>query len=126
MLFRSRRLLLIPADSINSADAVQAAEVAALRPPVTSLKNYGTYVQTIAATMKRPPLAVITEIAVVADPKTQFKVTFTPVKAIDDMNVIQALMDRAEKEVQKAIDTAGAINEDVSPEPAVANATAKY
>ena len=122
----TRRLLLIPADSIGSVEAVEAAEIAALRPPVTSLKNYATYVQTVATTMKRPPLAVITEIAVVPDPKTQFKVTFTVVKAIDDMAVIQALMARAEKEVQKAIDTAGAVNE-VSEEGApTADANAKY
>lgn len=123
----TRRLLLIPADSIATVAAVEAAEVAALRPPVTSLKNYATYVQTIAATMKRPPLAVITEIAVVPDPKTQFKVTFTAVKALDDMGVIQALMARAEKEVQKAIDTAGAVNEDTNEgSAATADANAKY
>jgi len=108
----TRRLLLIPADSIATADAVRAAEVAALRPPVTSLKNYSTYVQTVAATLRRPPLAVISEIAVVPDAKTQFKVTFSLVKAIEDMDIIKALMERAETEVQRAIETAGAINDE--------------
>lgn len=122
----TRRLLLIPADSIGSVEAVEAAEIAALRPPVTSLKNYATYVQTVAATMKRPPLAVITEIAVVPDPKTQFKVVFSVVKAIDDMAIIQALMARAEKEVQKAIDTAGAVNEVTDDSAPATDANAKY
>lgn len=107
----TRRLLLIPADSISSAAAVETAEVAALRPPVTSLKNYANYVQTIAATMRRPPLAVVTEVAVVPDPKTQFKVVFTMVKAIEDQEVLQALMARATKETERAIETAGAMNE---------------
>lgn len=103
----TRRLLLIPADSLTSAAAVAVAEVAALRPPVTSLKNYSSYVQTIAATLRRPPLAVITEISVVSDPKTQFKVVFNMVKAIEDPEIIQALIKRAAEETEKAIATAG-------------------
>lgn len=108
----TRRLLLIPADSIGSASAVAAAEVAALRPPVTSLKNYSSYVQTLAATLKRPPLAVVTEISVVPDAKTQFKVEFKMLKAIDDMDVVRALMNRMQAEVDRAIATAGAVNEE--------------
>lgn len=108
----TRRLLVIPADSIGSVAAVATAEIAALRPPVTSLKNYSGYVQTIAATLKRPPLAVVTEISVVPDAKTQFKVMFNMVKSIDDMAIIQAIMARAASEVDKAIATAGAVNEE--------------
>ena len=108
----TRRMLLIPADSIGTAAAVEAAEVAALRPPVTSLKNYASYVQTIAATLKRPPLAVVTEISVVPDAKTQFKVVFTMIKSIDDADVIQALIKRAGIETKRAIETAGMINEE--------------
>jgi len=108
----TRRMLLIPADSIGNAAAVEAAEVAALRPPVTSLKNYASYVQTIAATLKRPPLAVVTEISVVPDPKTQFKVVFTMVRSIDDPEVIQALIKRAAVETKRAIETAGMINDE--------------
>jgi hypothetical protein len=115
----TRRLLLIPADSITTADSVSAAEVAALRPPVTSLKNYANYVQTVAATLKRPPLAVITEIAVVPDPKTQFKVTFNLVKAIDDPAIIQAIIKRSQDETQRAIDTAGTVDDVADAAPTV-------
>lgn len=121
----TRRLLLIPADSVGSVDAVKAAEIAALRPPVTSLKNYSTYVQTVATTLKRPPLAVISEIAVVPDAKTQFKVVFSLVKAIDDMDIIKALMSRAALEVEKAIETAGAMNDEQSESEAPATSS-KY
>jgi len=121
----TRRLLLIPADSIGSADAVKTAEVAALRPPVTSLKNYATYAQTLAATLKRPPLGVISEVAVVPDPKTQFKVVFNMVKAIEDTAVIGALIERAKAETQKAIESAGAINEEAEAAPA-ADGNPKY
>ena len=115
----TRRLLVLPADSITTAESVAAAEVAALRPPVTSIKNYSNYVQTIAATLKRPPLAVVTEIAVVPDAKTQFKVTFGMVKAIEDQAVIQALIKRAQDEVQRAIETVGQAD-DSAPAAAVA------
>jgi hypothetical protein len=108
----TRRLLLIPADSISSVDAIQTAEVAALRPPVTSLRNYANYVQTIAATLKRPPLAVITEISVSPDPKTQFKVNFKMLKAIEDAEIIGALLNRSKSEIDRALASAG-----VSEEP---------
>ena len=94
-----------------------AAEVAALRPPVTSIKNYSNYVQTVAATLKRPPLAVITEVAVVPDPKTQFKVTFSMVKAIDDPAIVQAIIKRSQDEVQKAIETVGQMEDDAPAAP---------
>jgi hypothetical protein len=103
----TRRLLVIPADSISSVDAIKTAEVAALRPPVTSLRNYANYVQTIAATLKRPPLAVITEISVSPDPKTQFKVNFKMLKAIDDAEIIGALLERSKAETERALASAG-------------------
>ena len=49
----------------------------------------------------------ITEVAVVPDPKTQFKVVFNMVKTIDDQDVLAALMERSKEEVEKAIATAG-------------------
>jgi hypothetical protein len=106
----TRRLLILPADAAASANAVAAAELAALRPPVTSIKNYATYIQTIAATLRRPPLAVITEIGVVPDAKTQFKVTFNMIKAIEDQAVIQALIARSKEEIAKTIEAAGSGN----------------
>lgn len=122
----TRRLLLVPADAISTAEAVKSAEVAALRPPVTSLKNYANYVQTVAATLKRPPLAVISEISVAPDAKTQFKVNFSMVKPIEDTGVIQALIERSKEELEKAIESAGVIADgDHAQEVAVAD-SGKY
>ena len=108
MLFRS-------ADAVTSPESVAKAEVAALRPPVTSLKNYANYVQTLAASMKRPPIAVISEIAVVPDAKTQFKVNFNMVKPIAEPAVVKALMQRAEQEIERAIATAGEMADEATP-----------
>jgi hypothetical protein len=98
-----RRLFMMTADSVSSVDAVNLAEVAALRIPVTSVKGFATYVQTVAATVKRPLAAVVTKVSLVPDPKTQFKIQFTYVKALDDMAIVKALIARGEKETLTAI-----------------------
>ena len=123
----TRRLLLVPADAISTPETVKTAEVAALRPPVTSLKNYANYVQTVAATLKRPPLAVISEISVAPDAKTQFKVNFSMVKPIEDTGVIQALIAKAKDELEKAIESAGEIGDGgLVQEPAAEAGSDKY
>jgi len=106
-----RRLLLMTADSIVDADSVKVAEVAALRTPVTSVKPFATYLQTIASTTKRPLSSVITKISIVPDPKSQFKLQFSFVKVIDDMAIVRALIDRSTLELNNAVDTAG-VSED--------------
>lgn len=103
----TRRLIMLPADSIESADKVATSEVAALRPPVTSVKNYSTYVQTVATTTRRPVAAVVTEVSVVPNPKTQFQVQFRNRRPVEDIEVVKALIERGKLEMEKAIGTAG-------------------
>jgi hypothetical protein len=116
-----RRLFLMTADSIGTTETVGFAEVAALRIPVTSVKGFATYVQTVASTVKRPLAGVVTKIALVPDPKTQFKIQFTFVRAIESMDVVKALLARGEKEVANAINSP-----DVEEELAPALTSAKY
>lgn len=87
----SRRLALITEDDLED---VAAAEMAQLKLSVTSVKNWSNYVSAIASTMKRPPFAVVTEISVIPDSKTQFKICFKPVGQITDGDILQAIMDR--------------------------------
>ena len=61
------------------------------------------------------------EVSVVPDAKTQFKINFRMVKPIDDEAVIKAIIDRSKDELQKAIDTAGAVNEMPTEEAATAD-----
>lgn len=86
-----RTLAVIPAGT-PTAD-VSTAEIAILRPPVTSIKNWQMYVQKCAALYKRPPLGVITQIGTVPDQKSQFKVTFTDVGVVE-IDRIKYLIDR--------------------------------
>jgi hypothetical protein len=70
----SRSLALIPADT--KAEDLATAEVAVIKLPVTSGKNWSQYVNKIATLYQRPPLGVISQIGTVPDAKSQFKVTF--------------------------------------------------
>lgn len=69
----SRRLIMITEDGLKDIDN---ASVAMLKIPVTSVRAWAGYVKSLQDTLKRPPLGVITEISVVPDVKSQFKVQF--------------------------------------------------
>jgi hypothetical protein len=86
-----RRLAMISANDLNQ---VAKAEVAIAKLPVTSVKNWSSYANQIASVLKLPPLAVITEMSVEPDAKTQFQVNFALVNKVDDGPVIQALLNK--------------------------------
>ncbi len=71
-----RRLAVIPATDLETPEKIAKAEVAIAKLPVTSVKNWSNYVNSLASTVRRPPFAVITQLKVEPDPKTQFKVKF--------------------------------------------------
>jgi hypothetical protein len=122
-----RRLLVMTADSIDTVETVNLGEVAALRTPVTSVRGFATYLQKVASATKRPLSAVVTRISVVPDAKTQFKLQFDFVRAIDNLDVVKALIARGDKELLAAVETAGveedAIDTDV---PVAAAKSGKY
>lgn len=69
-----RRLALIPAGT--TLEDLPTAEIATFNIPVTSVKNWGQYVNKLATLFNRPPMAMITEISAKPDLKTQFKIFF--------------------------------------------------
>lgn len=87
-----RRLAVIAAGTINGQGAFEAfskpadfgGEVLFLNVPPTSLRCWGGFVSKLASTVARPPWAVYTEIAVVPDAKSQFKITFNPLQKVPD------------------------------------------
>lgn len=86
-----RRLALILSESM---DEVESTEVVFLKLPVTSVKAWGSYVQQMAEVLKRPPLGVVTEISIVSDPKTQYRIQFKLIEKISEPEVIRALIDK--------------------------------
>lgn len=91
-----RRLALLTEDQVEDAESIGDATPAFLKVPVTSVKGWAGYVRQLEKTLQRPPLGVITEISVVPDPKTQFKLQFRLVEAIEDGDVIEALLQKAD------------------------------
>ena len=94
-----RRVLVIPAGVLDADDPVQAikaAEKAVFDVPVTSVANYGNFVNTLAATMNRPMWSVVTNLKLVRDMRTQFKLVFTPMRPINDSDLIRALQSMLE------------------------------
>jgi hypothetical protein len=88
-----RRLAIIPADSAGDADTVASSEVFYMKLPVTSCKGWAYYTKALAAAMKRPPFAVTTEIKVVPDATSQFKVMFSPGDLLPE-DVVRAVMEK--------------------------------
>ena len=89
-----RVLGLVPPDT--SFEDAQNAEIAVLRVPVMSVKNFGEYVHKVATVFNRPPLGVVTTIGTQPDTKAQFKVTFTLASGTPKVSseVIGALLKR--------------------------------
>lgn len=89
-----RRLALLPAEP-RGAETLSSAEVAYMKVPVTSVKGWASYVRSLDALDKKPPLAFVTTIGVVPDDKTQFKVTFNKEDDLDE-DELNAVLDRHE------------------------------
>lgn len=98
----TRRLAVLPADVFKSLEDLRKAEIAVVDVPVTSVRNYGNFVNTLSASVKRPMWSVVTELSVVPDPKTQFKLVFQPRALINDPELLQLLKARVE-EAQRAV-----------------------
>lgn len=88
-----RRIAVIAAQQLSEA-SIEDQEIFYLDIPVTSVKGWSYYVHGLANTMKRPTWAVVTELSVVPDPKTQFRVVFNVEEPISDGRFLQAIKTR--------------------------------
>lgn len=110
----SRRLALLPEDALED---IANAEIAMLKVPVTSVKGWAGYVRQLKDTLKKPPLAVITEISLVPDAQTQFKMQFKLIGTIDDGETIGELLAKA-KEADHSLMQGYDMSERPEPKPA--------
>jgi hypothetical protein len=81
-----RKLVVIP-QSGNSK------EMAIISVPVTSVRNWSNYVNGVAASAKRPPWGVVTEISVAPHATKQIEVKFSPVEVLPD-DKLQEVFDK--------------------------------
>jgi hypothetical protein len=77
-----RRLILIPKSALKNG--VAKAEMGMAEIPVTSVRGWANYVNTLSTQYRRPPWAMLTEVSVVPDLKTQFQVKFEPIGLVED------------------------------------------
>jgi hypothetical protein len=92
-----RRLAIMPLDALKDETSILKAEIARMSLPVTSVKNWRSHANLVAAQYNRPPWAVITRIKVKPDPKTQFQVVFSA-----EQPIANDLLDPLHKAVQEA------------------------
>lgn len=70
-------------EAIDDIAHFAKAEVTYLKVPVMSVRNYSKYVKQLTADLRRPPHGVVTNIYLEPDPKSQFKVMFELMDAVD-------------------------------------------
>jgi hypothetical protein len=88
-----RRLIVIPKTAL--VNGVAKAEMGMATLPVTSVRGWANYVNALATQYRRPPWAVLTEMSVVPDVKTQFQVKFTPIGIVENEH-LAAIRDKIE------------------------------
>ena len=94
---QTRRLVLLPADAVaKGVQDVLTAEQAIMDLPVTSVRNYSQFVNSLAASVNVPTYAAIAQISVVPDAKTQFKVMFQPMRVVPSLDLLNAIKRRLE------------------------------
>jgi hypothetical protein len=91
---QSRKLLVLPADCIDSSELVATADAATFLLSPTNGATYGKLVSKLAVA-GQPVFACVSEIVWTSDPKTQYKITINPLRGITDPAVLAALMKRA-------------------------------
>lgn len=91
-----RRLALVPVSALETG--IMEAELALLTVPVMSVANWSNYVNKLKAAADRPAWSVITTVAVVPDPKSQFRVTFTYGANVADEHLSDLLKKKQEAE----------------------------
>ena len=80
----------------------QTAEIAFIKLPVLSVKEWSKYVTQISASLQRPPYGVITRLFVEPDTKAQYKVFFELIEEVPD-ELASIIMARHEEAVKGVI-----------------------
>jgi hypothetical protein len=108
-----RRLALIPAgfyeakrgsrdltlEMFTDPGDFRTAEIAHIKLPVLSVKNYGEYVSQLLQTVQLPAHGVFTRMYVEPDPKAQYKVCFEFLEEVPEA-LLEVIMDRHEEAVR--------------------------
>jgi hypothetical protein len=95
-----RRIVCVPADALESVEALEAAEMRTAKIPVTSVRNLGKYMRDkLKDELKRPTWGVVTNMTSGPHKKYQLEVTFEFVELI---SFTQELYDAVKKKAAEA------------------------
>lgn len=99
-----RRIVVVPADALESVAAFEQAEMRTAKIPVMSVKGLGHYMRSkLQEEIKRPTWGVVTMMSVVPDKKAQFLVQFAFEELVNfDQDLYNAVKKRA-AEAQKML-----------------------
>jgi len=106
------KLSVIMADELDSDGPPQSAM---LRVPVTSAKNWEEYVRELATSSSRPPYAVITDITIKPNAKSQFAITFKVGKLLSDQVLTRSLKEMGPAALATLTEPYAASDADATP-----------
>ena len=98
-----RRLGTIPSTALEDPKYVAQAEWGMLKVPVTSISGWANYVKAVAASYKRPPFGMVTQIALQPDVKTQFRMTFQALDSIKNNTIGQAILAKRDSILEEMV-----------------------
>jgi len=78
---------------ITDPQHYKEADIAYLKLPVMSVKDWARYVTTLGSTLRRPPAGVITRVYIEPDPKSQYRVKFEMLEEVPD-DLMEVILDR--------------------------------
>jgi hypothetical protein len=121
-----RRLALVTADALESAESLADTEVRVLKVPVMSVKGWAMYVRnTLDQELHRPYWGVVTTIKVVPDAKSQFRVTFAFKELVDFDDEVYAALEKKQAEVKPQLVAPYMKMEEAPPPPPRGRAPAR-
>jgi hypothetical protein len=91
----TRRIAVIPADALKlGVDGIKKAGVVMCKLPVTSLKNFSTFVNQCVKVMDTPPFGVIVRMSTKPHPTSLFQVHWTILNKVENQEHLEALYDK--------------------------------
>jgi hypothetical protein len=91
----TRRIAVIPADCLKSGpEAIKKAGMVMCKLPVTSLKNFSTFVNQAVKVMDTPPFGVVVRLSTKPHPTSLFQVHWTILDKIENQEHLEALYER--------------------------------
>jgi len=88
----SRRIAIIPADCLkDGAEGIKKAPMLMCKLPVTSLKNFSTFVNQCVKVMDTHPMGVVVRLSTKPHPTSLFQVHWTILEQVQDQALLEAL-----------------------------------